>query len=332
MEQVTVAFVFRERVSPTISKLRDLIYHTRSPYKLIVFDNASSPEIARELRSLREEHDFQLLRSDVILTPNEQRNACLARVDTRYVVFIDNDVDVNENWLEPLVSAANETNAGLVAPLYLERIKGETRIHLWDGEVRTEDEVGNPTFREIHHLAHADLDSNRDRISRGDGGLVEFHCVLADVDLLRALGGLDSGLMSLSEHAHLSVQVLRSARRIFLEPESIVTYDIPARLEDSDREYFLLRWSEAWNRASVDRLGELYELDSAAPDLVGALSWGRFHRQRASIRLPRVSRLMGGRLQALTKRAIHSLEWRRNERKFQASRGREISCYEPWKG
>jgi GT2 family glycosyltransferase len=316
MTDVTVAFVFRERVSPTIEKLAALIARTRTPHKLIVFDNASPPAIARELARLRDAHGFRLLRSDEVLTPNAQRNRCLAEVDTRFVVFIDNDVDVNENWLEPLVTAADTTGAGLVAPLYLERMKGKVRIHLWDGVVRTVRDDGSPMFQERHHLAHADLDENRGGIVPRDGGLVEFHAVLVDTALLRSLGGLDPQLMSLSEHAHLSVQVLRAGRRIYLEPASVITYDIPARLDPMDREYFLLRWSEAWNRASADRLAELYGLAPDDPDLQAVFYWGRFHRQRATIRVRSVRKVLGGKGEAFVRRVAHALEWRRNERKY----------------
>jgi GT2 family glycosyltransferase len=316
MSDVTVAFVFRERVSPTVEKLTALIARTTSPHKLIVFDNASPPAIARELRRLRDAHGFRLLRSDEVLTPNAQRNRCLAEVDTRFVVFVDNDVDVNENWLGPLVAAAVETDAGLVAPLYLERMRGQVRIHLWDGVVRTTRDDGRPMFQERHHLAHADLEAHRAEIARRDGGLVEFHAVLADTALLRSLGGLDPQLMSLSEHAHLSVQVLQAGRRIILEPASIVTYDIPARLDPVDREYFLLRWSEAWNRASADRLAVLYGLAPDDPDLQAVFYWGRFHRQRATIRVRGMRKFVGGKGEAFAKRVAHAVEWRRNERKF----------------
>jgi GT2 family glycosyltransferase len=316
MSDVTVAFVFRERISPTVEKLTALIERTTSPHRLIVFDNATPPRISRELARLRDAHGFLLLRSEEVLSPNAQRNRCLAEVDTRFVVFVDNDVDVNENWLEPLVSAAVETNAGLVAPLYLERMKGQVRIHLWDGVVRTEGDDGRRMFQERHHLAHADLASHRAEIGRRDGGLVEFHAVLVDTELLRSLGGLDPRLMSLSEHAHLSVQVLRAGRRIFLEPASVVTYDIPARLDPVDREYFLLRWSETWNRVSVERLAELYGLAPDDPDLQGVFYWGRFHRQRATIRVRGMRRFVGEKGEAFAKRVAHALEWRQNERKF----------------
>jgi hypothetical protein len=58
VSEVTVAFVFRERVSPTVEKLKALIARTTYPHKLIVFDNASPPAIAWELARPHDVHGF----------------------------------------------------------------------------------------------------------------------------------------------------------------------------------------------------------------------------------------------------------------------------------
>ena len=288
---VTIAFVFRERISQTIDCLEHLIANTDYPHRLICVDSGSPQQIAEDMKRLSVKHGFTLVRSDEQLTPNEARNIALEMVETPYVLFIDNDVLVGKNWLEPLIKCAEETGAWLVGPLYLESFRNKTRIHMVGGEVRNRDEAGNPIFYERHHLQKKELEGLE--LSRTKTQLIEFHTVLMNMDAYRRLGPLDSNLLERSEHADLSLQVAGVGKEIYIEPASVITYVIPDRLNPIDRNYFSLRWCVAWNEASGIHLSKKYGIPINDSGLENSRKFCHTHRQRVLVRYPKVSGLIG---------------------------------------
>lgn len=289
----TIVFVYRERLSCTLPCLEHLLRTTAEPYKLICVDGGAPEPIASALRQLAATHAFTLLRSEKYLSPNESRNLALRHVQTRYVAFVDNDVKVSQNWLEPLVRCAKETGAWLVAPLYTESFRGKQTVHMFGGQVRVRDEQGRATYFEKHNLEHESLNGEH-QLVRQETDLIEFHALLMDMDAYRSLGPLDEKFFSCSEHADLSMAVKNAGKTIYLEPSSVITYEIPDRLGAMDREYFALRWSEAWTQAwtqaSLERLAEKYAIPRNDRGLRKAGKWVTRHRQGAMAPYPRIRR------------------------------------------
>jgi GT2 family glycosyltransferase len=114
----TVAVVQRDRFSPTRAALERLYEVTEPPFRLIYVDGGSPQRVRAYLTDQARQRGFHLLRRDSYLSPNEARNLALRHVDTRYVVFLDNDVLVTPGWLEALVRCAEETGAWTVGPFY----------------------------------------------------------------------------------------------------------------------------------------------------------------------------------------------------------------------
>ena len=290
----TIVFVFRERLSPTLACLRHLLRTTPGPHKLICVDGGAPESISASLRELASRHRFTLIRSEDYLSPNESRNLALTHVQTRYVVFVDNDVKVSQDWLDPLVRCAEETGAWLVAPLYMESFKGELRVHMFGGTVRVRDEGGRPAYFEKHNLEHEFL-NGEPQLVRQATDLIEFHTLLMNMDAYRSLGPLDEKLFSCAEHADLSLTVKNAGKQIYLEPSSVITYEIPDRLDVIDREYFALRWSEAWTVASLERLAEKYAIPLKDRGLRKVGRWVTRHRQGAMTPYSRVRRWLGSK-------------------------------------
>jgi hypothetical protein len=290
----TIVFVFRERLSPTLACLQHLLCTTSGPYKLICVDGGAPESISATLRQLAARHGFTLIRSEHYLSPNESRNLALTHVQTRYVVFVDNDVKVSEDWLDPLVRCAEETGAWLVAPLCMESFKGELRVHMFGGTVRVRDEGGRPAYFEKHNLEHEFL-NGEPQLVRQATDLIEFHTLLMNMDAYRSLGPLDEKLFSCAEHADLSLTVKNAGKQIYLEPSSVITYEIPDRLDVIDRKYFALRWSEAWTGASLERLAEKYAIPLKDRGLRKVGRWVTRHRQGAMTPYSRVRRWLGSK-------------------------------------
>lgn len=292
---VTIAFVFRERLSSTVLYLKHLLDNTPGPYELICVDAGAPESIFTSLRQLASQYGFTLIRSEDYLSPNESRNLALQRVQTKYVVFVDNDVKVGENWLDPLVRCAEETGAWLVAPLYMQSLRGELRVHMFGGYIRVKDDSGRPAYFEKHRFQHDTL-KDRSQLARQATDLVEFHTVLMNMDAYRSLGPLDEMLFNCSEHADLSLAVKKANKQIYLEPSSVITYQIPGRIESIDRDFFSLRWSEAWTQATLERLAEKYSIPLEEFGLRQIGIWVRLHRQRVLAEYPFIRSWFGASL------------------------------------
>ena len=311
---VTVAFIFHERLSTSISCLKHLIDNTPDPYELICVDPATPESIASPLRELAAQYSFTLIRSDEYLSPNESRNLALQHVRTRYVVFVDNDVKVGRYWLDSLVRCAEETGAWLVAPLTLQLYQEDLRVHMFGGTIHVKDDEGRPAYVETRQIDNSVLD-DRNRLSRQKTGLIELHTVLMNTDAYRKLGPLDDMLFNSVEHVDLSLSVKNANKEIYLEPASVVTLLIPHCLEPVDRDYFALRWSEAWTQATLERLAEKYSIPLKDRGLRKVGMRATEHRQRLSIEYPRVRSWSGTTLYKIfLKVAGRPLETRQNLR------------------
>lgn len=319
--QVTVGFVFRERVSQTLECLEALLPTLPMGVPLICFDNASPPQIAEGMKRLADTNGFTLIRSEEQLTPNEQRNIVLDRVDSRYVVFIDNDCTVSPNWVEALVACAEETGAGIVGPLYLEEIGGNVRVHMMGGVARDADDDGNPAFIEGHFAAHEPVTDEMRNRAAFETELIEFHCALVDTRVFAEVGRLDPDLMSLGEHSDLCIQARRKGFKVYIEPKSVVTYQIPSRLEALDKAHFLRRWSESWNSRSAARIAEKYGLPQDSKATIAYENWGNYHRTNAHLRFPLIKRTFGRRVHGKLQAAVRPFDKRWNRFRYPVTGG-----------
>jgi GT2 family glycosyltransferase len=315
----TIVFVFRERLSPTLACLQHLLCTTSGPFELICVDGGAPESISASLRELAAKHCFTLIRSEHYLSPNESRNLALKHVQTPYVVFVDNDVKVSQNWLDPLVRCAEETGAWLVAPLYMESIGRELKVHMFGGKVRVRDADGRPAYFEKHNLEHEPLNGER-QLGRQETELIEFHALLMNMEAYRSLGPLDEKFFSCSEHADLCLAVKKAGKQIYLEPSSVIIHEIPDRLDDIDREYFALRWSDAWTQASLERLAEKYGIPRQDRGIRQTDRWVKRHRQAAMAPYPRIRRWLGTTgHRAFRKLIAQPLDKWRNVRQYSSS-------------
>lgn len=260
--QVTIVVVPRERFSYTERSLQSIYEYTTLPFKL-VYVSAGAPSRVMQFLVRESQHkNFQLVSTDHYLAPNEARNLGLREVNTKYVVFMDNDALVTPGWLEALVCCAEETNAWVVGPLYLigeieiANIEREF-IHMAGGVAHIEEEHGRRILYDEHLLADMPLADQRHRIKRGPRDYVEFHCMLVRTDVFESLPGMDEQLLSVNEHIDFCFEVRQAGGSVYLEPEALTSYVPPPRCCDwRDLPYFMLRWSETWNQTSASHFNQ----------------------------------------------------------------------------
>lgn len=258
---VTIVVVPRERFSCTQESLESIYDHTNAPFKLVYVDGNSPTKVRRYLEDRSKACGFKLVRTDYYLSPNQARNIGFAHVDTKYLVFIDNDAVVAPDWLSKLVECAEATDAAVVGPLMCQDKPVHEIIHVAGGDARIwVDKTGKRRLREKIYLQNKRVSDLRDRLKRSPTEMVEFHCMLIRTSIFEKTGLLDEALLSTREHLDFCMLVAQVGGKVYLEPESLVTYVPGPPIEWSDLHFYMLRWSDEWELASLKHLCEKWDV------------------------------------------------------------------------
>ncbi|WNZ43794.1 glycosyltransferase [Leptolyngbya boryana CZ1] len=264
--RVTLIVSPRERFSYTRQSLESILEQTTVPYSLIYVDGGSPKPVQQYLEAKSQEKNFKLIRTDSFLAPNQARNLAIPHVETEYILFVDNDVVVSPNWLEKLLACADETEAALVCPLTcIGQPLGQT-IHLAGGEahIYTETQKDGAIKRKVHekhYFVNRPVADVQEKLIRQQCEFAEFHCMLVRTSIFEKIGLLDEGLLSTREHIDFCMSVTNAGGTVFCEPESVVTY-VPGlnRLDMTELAFFMLRWSDAWEIASLEHFSKKWNL------------------------------------------------------------------------
>ncbi len=268
--EVTIVVTPRERFGLSRASLESIYSNTTVPFELIYVDGNSPKRVAGYLRDAAIANGFELIASSNHLSPNRARNIGMDRVRTPYVVFVDNDLIVTEGWLQHLLDCSKQTGAPIVGPLYFEGDPGHRVVHMAGGDYTLDGEPGSRSFSTVHRLQGERLDQVDAEIVREPVDFVEFHCMLVESEFLRLLGGLDEQLLSTREHLDLCLAAAGIGAKVYIEPASRVTYLTPPPVDLGDIPFFLRRWSEAWNQASLQHFCTKHGIaDSYADRIVG---------------------------------------------------------------
>lgn len=294
---VTIVVVPRERFGCTRESLESIYEHTNIPFNLVYVDGGSPRDIRRYLEAQAFEKQFHLVRTNCYLSPNRARNLGLRQVSSKYVVFIDNDVVVAPGWLNQLLQCAEEAGATIVAPLICQDKPVHEIAHCAGGEsavvVETNAEKVERHIVEKIYKQGRRIADMRDQLQRQETGLAEFHCVLVKMEIFEQVGLLDEAMMNSKEHVDFCMLVAQAGGTIYFEPASVVTYVPGPPLEWSDIPFYMLRWSDAWELASLHRLRDKWDLteDRYFRNRYKSVGW----RRRMSIIRPLSRRLVFGR-------------------------------------
>ena len=300
---VTIVVVPRERFSYTRESLESIYQNTELPFKLVYVDGNSPRPIKQYLESQAEQKQFELIRTDYYLYPNQARNLGLAKADTKYVVFADNDIVVQPGWLKALVDCAETTDAAVVGPLMCQHEPIHEEIHCAGGESRIiVDAKGRRRMREkMYKQGHSTV-KLRSQMQRTATELCEFHCMLVRTSIFEELGYFDEQMLNTKEHIDFCMAVIEAGDRVYFEPDSLVTYVPAVPLQWSDLHYYMLRWSDAWETKSLERMRQKWDLaeDSYFKQKQKALGW----RRRDTILSPIVDNLTLGSNNRLLRKLV----------------------------
>ncbi|MEO1388291.1 MAG: glycosyltransferase [Cyanobacteria bacterium J06634_6] len=340
--KVTLVIGPRERFSYTRDCLESIYQNTRYPFDLVFVDACSPEPVEQYINRKAKEHDFQVIRTERYISPNQARNVGLRHVlsqgDSQYVVFVENDVIVKADWLTRLVSCAEETDAAVVGPLTCIGSPAHQVIHNAGGRsyIKTSVKRGE-TRRKIKQSAYLTGRAVADvpeEIRRVKCDYVEFHCMLVRTSLFetapfKATGGLlDEGMMATREHIDFCFMVTEAGGSIYSDRTAVITTDTigistnktglmewfgTVQLPDFklyDLPYFMLRWSDAWDLASLNHLRQKWDLTE---DKYFTRRYaGLGGRRRELLITPLVNRLTFGRGSDRLEKLLISLERKLN--------------------
>jgi GT2 family glycosyltransferase len=281
--RATIVVVPRDRFGVTQRSLESVLAHTEPPFELVYVDGGSPRPVRAYLEAEAEAWGFTLVRTEEYLPPNRARNLGSAHVATEYTVFVDNDVVVTDAWLSALVGRADATAAWVVGPLYLIGELDDEAIHAAGGELGIAGPRGQRRLTTVHCLQGERLAELDEPLRARRCGFAEFHCMLVRTDALDRLGPLDEKLLSTREHEDFCMSVHGRGGEIWFEPASVVSYLPPPRrpgapprlgppLRWSDLAFHTQRWSEAWNRRSLEHFVQKHGIEPSYALRVGAMN------------------------------------------------------------
>ena len=192
------------------------------PFELIYIDIASPPDIAAAIRGHAERIGFTLHRHEGWIPPSLARRQVLGDVKTKYVACVDNDIVVERGCLKTLIDCAEETNAGLVCPLYTQVGGGRApTIHMAGGEFTWSDD--HELIGERHRLVGAPIEAAADLV-RAPADYPEYHYLLAPTAFLADAGVVSDDIVLIHEHLDLALVARVRGLPIIVEPKARATY------------------------------------------------------------------------------------------------------------
>ena len=216
MGDVDVLIPTFERPDALALTLGSLVGQTHACFRVFVADQSERydvqdvPVVSAAIRVLAlRGHPVTVLKNLPRRGLAHQRHVLLEHVEAPYALYVDDDVVLEPDLVERLVTAIETAGCGFVgsfvnAPSAVDSDKPEDHppedlaVEFWDGPVTPE--VVSPGSepwerRHLHFAAHQERLARRLGLTRSDTRLYKVAwvggCVLYDVDALRSAGGFD---------------------------------------------------------------------------------------------------------------------------------------------
>ncbi|PIQ84098.1 MAG: hypothetical protein COV75_04035 [Candidatus Omnitrophica bacterium CG11_big_fil_rev_8_21_14_0_20_63_9] len=288
--RVTVVVVPRESFNMFPEVIERAYRLTKTPFKMLIMEG-KAPEAMRErFREFeRTLPDCKVVWSNRWQFPHELVNQAIPMIETEYVVFIDNDVEIMEGCVEALVEAADEEKVNCVHPIYLTTTlkTNEHKIHVAEGKLVKQKRNGSYFLDSIMPYSGKKLEDYPDK-RRKPSDFFEWHAVLFRTSLLHKIGPLDD--LTIAEHVDYSLRLTAAGEKILLEPKAVGAYDYERifELRGEDRDYMLYRWNVKRAADSLEKFRAKWNLH---PDsTVRRLYWVKEHsgRVRQTFLMPRL--------------------------------------------
>lgn len=221
-------------------------------YEIVIVDNGSAPEHVQALAEVA--LDYCMVRRQAKFNFSEGCNEGAQKARGNYLVFLNNDVFVSFNWLDPLIETLNRyPDAGAVGPKFLGRDDGLQEVGAFVDETGASIQVGSNKPYHPDEVAETRI---VDYCSAG--------CLAVPKALFFKLRGFDPIFHpAYYEDVDLCLRIAGAGKRVYCCPESIVVHVKGAtskavwsaeelgRIVEANRQTFLARWG-LWLRTRAD--------------------------------------------------------------------------------
>ncbi len=259
--KATIVISFRERWSLTLESIASIASNTEGPFHLWLLDTGMPDGLRQAVEARRVEWGLRIIDVSGDLWPNQARGRVASEIETSFAVFIDNDVLVMPGWLNELIDCAEETNAGIVGPLYLWGHEGSSDlIHMAGGDLTIIEEQGGRVMLEKHRHIMKRVAEVEDQLIRETCGFSEYHCMLMRREVFREQRIFDEDIVCAHEHIHASLVARELGYATWIEPKARVFYlaFVPWRL--GELPLLRKRWSREAGEHSIQHFARRWNV------------------------------------------------------------------------
>ena len=276
---VSIVVSPRERFTCLPGALRSLFDTIPVDVPVFVVEGGSPKSVKSELQSLKMERDFHWISEKKMILPSQARNIGGRMVNSKYIVFADNDVIYSKGWLHALVKHADKHDSVTVGPLILIGPQEKPTIHHAGGELISYRDSDRLVISDNHRLANvklgeADLKSGAPVKSE----VCEFHCLLMKRDFFERMEGLNERLVTW-DHVDLALRVKQAGLNSTFCKESVVTYNAMVPFKFVDLRYLVFRWDQIRSARGMKSFYESWNASEYKHSI--GQTWVRPHRHRA---------------------------------------------------
>ncbi|HEY4320806.1 MAG TPA: glycosyltransferase [Gemmatimonadales bacterium] len=255
-ELVTIIVVPRDRFSSVEACTRSILDNTAEPFRLVFLDFGYAKRTVAALQTMCASVPCEVVPCGRAI-PMDAFRDYVARVETEYTAWVDNDTFVTPGWLTAMLAAARERGIRVMLPLTFEREgldvdarRLSLRVHISHSELRQVSVAGTDYVFDYKPFRRA----AREEVPAGPWTVdfFELHTFMAETAVLRQI---DFPSMVVREHVDIGIQLHKLGIPIWCVPQAEVIFDnIHTRPTLEDLRFFFFRWSDAL----VDRSHQLF--------------------------------------------------------------------------
>ena len=210
--KVSIIIPVYNHFSYTYGCIESIIKHTADiDYEVIIADDCSTDE-TKDIHSLIE--NIEVVKTDINLGFLENCNNAAKHAKGNYIVFLNNDTNVQPEWLSSLLEAINEDGVGLVGSklVYPNGMLQEAGGILWnDGSAWNYGNKSDPELSEYNYRKETDYISGAS--------------IMISKELWEKIGGFDKRYIpAYCEDSDLAFEVRKNGYKVIYDPFSVVIH------------------------------------------------------------------------------------------------------------